>query len=121
MTNTRPIRSYLRDGLIIILLGLLIAYLGSFLYLSRVGMQKAEEFDMDSYYFTEPAWTQERQQMGETLCMLYWPLIEIDARYVSGMRPGIVHPVRLINDTQFTPPGNYPRLERSAFPSNSRD
>ncbi|UUO06847.1 hypothetical protein M4951_00700 [Blastopirellula sp. J2-11] len=116
MTNSRPIRSYLRDGLIVLVLGLVVAYLGSFLYLSRVGMRKAEEFGMDGYYFTDPAWTKERQQIGKSLCMLYWPLIEIDARLVSGMRARVVQPVPMIHDMQFMPPGNYPRLERPHIP-----
>lgn len=103
MTNARSLRSTIRDGLIVIVLGGLAIYLGSFLYLSRVAMGKAEEFGMEDYYFTEPAWTTEREHTGQLLCNLYWPLIEIDAYLVSGIRPRVVQPVRLIDQIQAAP------------------
>ncbi|TWT38595.1 hypothetical protein [Blastopirellula retiformator] len=113
MDKPYSVRSYLRAGAIVIVLAFILIYLGTFLYLSRTGMQTAEEYGWDFYYFTEPTWSAERQQTGETLCALYWPLIELDARMVSGLRARAVQPVRLIDDPQGPPASNPIRLQRA--------
>ncbi|MCC9606593.1 hypothetical protein LOC68_17080 [Blastopirellula sp. JC732] len=120
-TQPRSVRSYLRDGMIVVILAFALIYLGTFLYLSRSGMHTAEEYGWDFYYFTEPTWTAEREQTGETLCMVYWPLIEIDARLVSGMHARAVRPVQLIEDIQSAPSVTPLEIRRSPIPVRPQD
>lgn len=118
---SRSALSYFRDAAILLTLAFALVYVGTFLYLSRSGMQTAEEYGWDFYYFTEPTWTEEREQTGEVLCTLYWPLIEIDARLISGLQARSVQPVRLIEDFQ-TGPRNFPTEIRRDDPApDTRD
>ncbi|MCC9606592.1 YihY/virulence factor BrkB family protein [Blastopirellula sp. JC732] len=69
------------------LLGLLVAsYVISFYVISFTGYDETPQ-ELDGYYFADPL-TDAGERRHLYFCRLYWPLIEIDARLITGRRPG---------------------------------
>ncbi|QDU73131.1 hypothetical protein Pan97_00980 [Bremerella volcania] len=65
---------------------LLILYVGSYVALSRQGIQQAVQYDSEFYYFVEPT-TEGRVNSHLMCCLIYMPLIVIEARLGSDYYP----------------------------------
>ncbi|EAQ80885.1 hypothetical protein [Blastopirellula marina] len=63
-------------------------YVGSFVYLSCYGYDEPFVWSRQGYYFAEPITTAggERHLL---LGRIYWPLVELDANWITGRRPGL--------------------------------
>lgn len=86
--HNRPTRPISSAGLAVgLFLFLLMIYVGSFGYLSSYGNPEPSPFSASGYYFADPM-TNEGSDRHELLCRVYFPLIEVDYRLVSGRRPG---------------------------------
>lgn len=77
-----------RRWLAVVAVGALIAYCLMFVVLSNT-CSYSENSDMDGYYFASPT-SDNGQSVHEFCCLAFWPLIEIDARLISGRRPAAI-------------------------------
>lgn len=75
------------QNLLTIVLVLLAFYVGSYVVLSRQGIEQAALQDSEFYYFVEPT-SEGRVSSHMMCCLLYMPLVQIEACLGSRYYPG---------------------------------
>lgn len=65
---------------------LILLYVGSYVALSRMGIQQAAQQDSESYYFVEPT-SEGRINSHLICCMIYMPLIMTEVYSGAKFRP----------------------------------
>lgn len=83
-----------RRRMIIIASLLVVAYVGSYVVLSRIGIAQAAEQGSEFYFFIEPT-TPFREQCHGRLIDFYWPLIELERRAGAKHGPAACGELRL--------------------------
>ncbi len=77
-----------RDRTLLITVAVLLTlYVGSYLALSRMGIQQAAVYDSEVYYFVEPT-SDGRVNSHLTCCLIYQPLIYLERLLGSPYCPG---------------------------------
>ena len=72
---------------IAVLVLLFVAYVGSYLVLSRRGFAESERYGMKGFYFFVPEDTQPWRRWNYGLVTFYYPLIVLDNCLGAGERP----------------------------------
>jgi hypothetical protein len=86
-----------KNRLVKITLGIVVSYCLAFIVLSS-WCTYSNVFDMDGYFFVSP--TSDRGETAHKVCcIVFWPLIEIDSRLLTGRRPAAL-PLRALSSSQ---------------------
>ncbi|PQO43987.1 hypothetical protein [Blastopirellula marina] len=105
MTDDRRRSTFgLHAQILLLFVGVLI-YVGAFVYYSRFSPTIVADWDSDDYWFNDTI-NDDGEAGHQRLCRIFWPLIEIDARLVSGRRPlppPRARPLQIIYDIQESP------------------
>lgn len=72
----------------ICVVALLLLYIGSYVALSRLGIEQAALHDSEVYYFVEPT-SEGRMNSHMMCCLIYMPLVVIETRLGSQYYPDL--------------------------------
>lgn len=88
-----------------ILLACVLTYVGAFVYYSRFSPKIVTSWGSDDYWFDDTI-VVDGLVRHQRLCRIFWPLVELDARLLSGrhaQRPLSPGPIQLLHDVQPAP------------------
>lgn len=85
MTDDRRRSTFGLQAQALLLCAGLLIYVGAFVYYSRFSPTIVTAWDSDDYRFDDAI--NDSGARHQLLCRAFWPLIQIDARLVSGRRP----------------------------------